>query len=77
MSLSLFSAMPFIEGSAEGLLFVAFSGQAEELPSALQRMAGHHQLDGLSDALLSITRSVENGFFYVPSLTELRLISNT
>jgi len=38
-------------------------------------MAGHFQVDGSTDNLFSITRSTTNGYYYVPSLSELENIN--
>jgi len=69
-------SMPFISGNESGLLFIAFSGSLSEMKDACNRMAGHSNDIGLHDALFDITRSVHNGFFYVPTLIELNQFAN-
>mmetsp|Transcript_2041 Transcript_2041/g.2678 ORF Transcript_2041/g.2678 Transcript_2041/m.2678 type:complete len:576 (+) Transcript_2041:319-2046(+) len=65
-------AMPFVEGPNQGLFFIAFSRSLSEFDNALKRMAGHFQPDGSTDALFDITKSISNGYYYVPSLEELQ-----
>eukprot|EP01130_Rhizamoeba_saxonica_P017023 TRINITY_DN804_c0_g1_i1.p1 TRINITY_DN804_c0_g1~~TRINITY_DN804_c0_g1_i1.p1 ORF type:complete len:448 (-),score=100.27 TRINITY_DN804_c0_g1_i1:420-1697(-) len=65
-------SMPFIEGDEQGLQFIAFARYPIEFDQALKRMAGHFQPDGSTDALLDITQSQYNNYFYIPSLEELK-----
>jgi len=67
-------AMPYIEGSKEGLYFIAFSRTISEFDSSLRRMAGHFQPDGSLDNLFLITKAVTSSYYYVPSLVELFLL---
>jgi len=65
-------AMPYVEGDKEGLYFIAFSRTISEFDNALKRMAGQFQPDGSLDNLFKITMAVTSGYYYVPSLVELR-----
>jgi len=69
-------SMPFIDGNTSGLIFIAFSGSIrKEIRPALERMAGHHDENGSLDALLDVSRSVKNGYYYIPTIAELELLS--
>eukprot|EP01124_Arcella_intermedia_P013906 TRINITY_DN2028_c0_g1_i1.p1 TRINITY_DN2028_c0_g1~~TRINITY_DN2028_c0_g1_i1.p1 ORF type:complete len:548 (-),score=100.56 TRINITY_DN2028_c0_g1_i1:68-1711(-) len=67
-------SMPYVQGPDEGLFFVAFTRYIEELDNAINRMCGHYQADGSTDAILEITRAVTSGYYYVPSLNELSIL---
>jgi deferrochelatase/peroxidase EfeB len=67
--------MPFRMRNESGLIFTAFSCSIKsEILNSLRRMAGHFSDDGSVDALFDITRSVTNGFYYVPTIAELEAL---
>jgi len=66
-------AWPWGTVEEAGLAFLAFSLSLRQIDDALRRMAG--ETDGYVDALLSVTRSVKNAYFYVPTLVEIERIS--
>jgi len=64
-------SMPFIQGTEEGLFFVAFSRFIDEFERAFNRMCGHYQEDGSTDALFEFTKAISSEYYYIPSLKEL------
>jgi putative iron-dependent peroxidase len=65
-------AMPFISGEDQGLYFICFSRSLAEIDNSIKRMAGHFQKDGSTDAVLDITTSITNNYYYCPSIQELK-----
>jgi deferrochelatase/peroxidase EfeB len=70
-------AMPYRLPKEEGLFFVSVARSLTELNTAIERMAGIYADDGSPDNLFKITRSVSNGYFYVPSVVELKQLAQT
>jgi len=64
-------SMPFVQGNTEGLFFVAFTRFMDEFERAINRMCGHYQPDGSTDALFDITSAMTSEYYYVPSVVEL------
>jgi len=70
-------AMPYIQGSDQGLYFICFSRALSEIDNALKRMTGHFQSDGSTDGLFDFTRAVTSNYYYCPSLEELQTLPTT
>ena len=64
-------SMPWSEGDANGLVFVAFGRSFDAFEAILRRMVGEE--DGITDALFTFTRPVTGRFFWCPPVHEARL----
>ena len=59
-------SMPWVDGSAAGLLFVAFGHSLDAFNAQLRRMTSFD--DGITDALFTFTRPLTGAFFWCPPL---------
>ena len=64
-------SMPWIDGHAGGLVFVAFAASFAPFEVQLRRMSGAE--DGIADALFTFTRPVSTAYFWCPPMREGRL----
>lgn len=64
-------SMPWAEGGAAGLLFVAFGRTLDAFEAQMRRMAGLE--DGIADALFRFSKPVTGGYYWCPPLREGRL----
>lgn len=64
-------SMPWAEGGAAGLLFVAFGCTLDAFEVQLRRMAGLE--DGIADALFRFSRPLTGGYYWCPPLRDGRL----
>lgn len=64
-------SMPWAEGGAAGLLFVAFGRTLDAFEVQMRRMAGLE--DGIADALFRFSKPVTGGYYWCPPLREGRL----
>lgn len=64
-------SMPWAEGMAGGLMFVAFGRSFDAFEAQLKRMTGGE--DGIVDALFGFTRPVSAAYFWCPALHEGRI----
>ena len=62
-------SMPWSDGNAGGLNFVAFGKSFDAFEAQLKRMVG----DGITDALFEFTRPITGRYFWCPPMTEGRL----
>jgi Dyp-type peroxidase family len=71
-------AMPFVSEKDEGLYFICFSRYLTEIDESINRMCGYYERDGKEyvDNLFKFTKSVTNGYYYVPSLPELQSLGD-
>ena len=64
-------SMPWAEGNAGGLMFVAFGKSFAAFEAQLKRMTGGE--DGIVDALFSFTQPVCGAYFWCPALKDGKL----
>ena len=64
-------SMPWSEGNAAGLNFVAFGKSFDAFEAQLKRMVGAE--DGITDALFNFTRPVNGSYFWCPPMANERL----
>lgn len=64
-------SMPWAQGSAAGLVFVAFGKSFDAFEVQMRRMAGLD--DGVTDALFRISQPVSGAFFWCPPMRDGRL----
>jgi len=64
-------SMPWSDGNAGGLNFVAFGKSFDAFEAQLQRMVGAE--DGITDALFKFTRPITGSYFWCPPMTKGRL----
>jgi len=64
-------SMPWSDGNAGGLNFVAFGKSFDAFEAQLKRMVGAE--DGVTDALFKFTRPVTGSYFWCPPMTKGRL----
>lgn len=64
-------SMPWADGSAGGLNFVAFGRSFDAFEAQLKRMVGAD--DGISDALFKFTKPVNGSYFWCPPMSKGRL----
>jgi putative iron-dependent peroxidase len=64
-------SMPWSEGNAGGLNFVAFGKSFYAFEAQLKRMVGAE--DGITDALFKFTRPVNGSYFWCPPMAKGRL----
>ena len=64
-------SMPWSDGNAGGLNFVAFGKSFDAFEAQLKRMVGAE--DGVADALFKFTRPVTGGYFWCPPMAKGRL----
>lgn len=64
-------SMPWTEGDAGGLMFVAFGRSFYAFDAAMRRMAGLE--DGVADALFAFSRPLTGAYFWCPPLRDGRL----
>ncbi len=64
-------SMPWAEGFAEGLMFVAFGSTLDAFEAQLTRMAGLE--DGIPDALFRFSRAVSGAYYWCPPMLDGRL----
>jgi putative iron-dependent peroxidase len=64
-------SMPWSEGDAHGLVFVAYGRSFDAFEAVLRRMVGEE--DSITDALFTFTRPVTGRFFWCPPVHEGRL----
>jgi len=64
-------SMPWSEGNAGGLNFVAFGKSFDAFEAQLKRMVGAE--DGITDALFKFTRPVNGSYFWCPPMAKGRL----
>lgn len=64
-------SMPWSDGNAGGLNFVAFGKSFDAFEAQLKRMVGAE--DGVTDALFKFTRPVTGSYFWCPPLAKGRL----
>jgi len=62
-------AWPWGTVEQSGLAFLAFSTSLTEINDALDRMYG--KKDGIVDALLSVTTSTNNNYYYCPTVKQI------
>lgn len=68
---SLRRSMPWSDGNAGGLNFVAFGKSFDAFEAQLKRMVGAE--DGITDALFKFTRPVTGSYFWCPPMAKGRL----
>lgn len=61
-------SMPWAEGEASGLVFVAFGRSFDPFEAQLRRMCGLD--DGITDALFRFTRPINGAAYWCPPITE-------
>lgn len=59
-------SMPWTEGNAGGLMFVAFGASFDAFEAQLRRMVGDE--DGIIDALFTFTRPLSGAYYWCPAL---------
>ena len=64
-------SMPWVEGGAQGLEFIAYGRTLDTFELMLRRMAGLD--DGVVDALFRFSRPVSGGYYYCPPLAGGRI----
>jgi putative iron-dependent peroxidase len=64
-------SMPWSDGNAGGLNFVAFGKSFDAFEAQLRRMVGAE--DGVADALFKFTRPVSGSYFWCPPMAKGRL----
>ncbi|MFZ4538002.1 Dyp-type peroxidase [Propionivibrio sp.] len=64
-------SMPWAEGNAGGLMFVAFGASFYAFEAILNRMTGAE--DGIVDALFKFTQPVSGAYFWCPALRDGKL----
>ena len=64
-------SMPWMEGAAAGLMFVAFGATLDSFEAQLRRMLGFD--DGVVDALFKFTRPLSGAYFWCPPMRRGRL----
>lgn len=64
-------SMPWADGKAAGLMFVAFGKSFAAFEAQLRRMVGAE--DGIADALFRFTRPVSGAYFWCPPMKNGRL----
>jgi len=64
-------SMPWTDGAAGGLNFVAFGKSFDAFEAQLKRMVGAE--DGITDALFKFTRPVTGSYFWCPPMAKGRL----
>lgn len=64
-------SMPWIEGQAAGLMFVAFGHSVDAFQAQMRRMVGLE--DGIVDALFRFTRPVTGTYLWCPPIQDGRL----
>lgn len=64
-------SMPWIEGQAAGLMFVAFGHSVDAFQAQMRRMIGLE--DGIVDALFRFTRPVTGTYLWCPPIKDGRL----
>jgi len=64
-------SMPWTDGAAGGLNFVAFGKSFDAFEAQLKRMVGAE--DGVTDALFKFTRPVTGSYFWCPPIAKGRL----
>lgn len=64
-------SMPWSDGNAGGLNFVAFGKSFDAFEAQLKRMVGAE--DGVADALFKFTRPVSGSYFWCPPMAKHRL----
>lgn len=64
-------SMPWAEGNAGGLMFVAFGHSFDAFEAQLTRMVGLE--DGITDALFDFTQPVSGAYFWCPPLKNGKL----
>lgn len=64
-------SMPWTEGMAGGLMFVAFGRSFDAFEAQLKRMTGGE--DGIVDALFGFTRPLSGAYFWCPALRDGRI----
>jgi putative iron-dependent peroxidase len=64
-------SMPWTEGAAAGLVFVAFGRSLDAFEAQLRRMLGLD--DGITDALFRFTRPVTGSYFWCPPVRNGKL----
>jgi len=64
-------SMPWTDGAAGGLNFVAFGKSFDAFEAQLKRMVGAE--DGVTDALFKFTRPVSGSYFWCPPIAKGRL----
>ena len=64
-------SMPWTEGAAAGLVFVAFGRSFDAFEAQLRRMVGVD--DGITDALFRFTRPVSGSYFWCPPVKDGKL----
>ncbi len=64
-------SMPWSDGTADGLVFVAFGASFDAFEAQLRRMMGLD--DGVTDALFTFTRPLTGGYFWCPPVVGGRL----
>jgi len=64
-------SMPWAEGNAGGLMFVAFGASFDAFEAQLKRMIGAD--DGIVDALFNFTQPVSGAYFWCPALKDGQL----
>jgi putative iron-dependent peroxidase len=64
-------SMPWSDGNAGGLNFVAFGKSFDAFEAQLKRMVGAE--DGITDALFKFTRPITGSYFWCPPMTKGRL----
>lgn len=67
----LWRSMPWTDGDAGGLNFVAFGKSFDAYEAQLKRMVGAE--DGVTDALFKFTRPVSGSYFWGPPIAKGRL----
>lgn len=69
-------SMPFGTSTEHGLFFVAYSAKVRKFERMLERMvgaAGH----GPADGLMSVSKAVSSGWWYVPTVQELAKLASS
>ncbi len=64
-------SMPWADGAAAGLMFVAFGKSFAAFDAQLRRMVGAE--DGIADALFRFTRPVSGAYFWCPPMKGRRI----
>ena len=64
-------SMPWTDGAAGGLNFVAFGKSFDAFEAQLKRMVGAE--DGITDALFKFTRPLTGSYFWCPPMAKGRL----
>lgn len=64
-------SMPWAEGGAEGLEFIAYGRSHDAFERQLRRMAGLD--DGIVDALFRFSRPVSGGYYFCPPVRDGRI----